>query len=562
MLLTREGRAARDRALAKLSLRVEAMAVGVGLAVMYLLTLAGNQNDSNDGLAYVNHVREGKPAVLFVPAHLLYDWLGWLGYHVGRGLGYGGGPLGPMQMVNAVSAAFGVALLWLLLRTVTSDRLVAIGACGIVAFSYSYWQFGVSVAVYTPSATLLIVTLCAAYRAASRPTWKSFALFGAANGVAVLAHTTNVIFASVAAAALLIAWRKLPPRDVVRCGLAHAGAAAAVVLPVYTLAVVVVGLHGPREIYDWYTTVARVGDWGVWRSSNLPKAVIGMARALIAGQFLWAIGSARDAIQSALPEQNPRAQIFLVRNFNPALAALLVAVAGAVAVGLLALAAGWLRRPVLNDRARILVLLCLGWLASYVPFFVWWNPLDHEFWLALWVPLAILIALPLAGGERTSWGRFRPHIVATVIGGLFLVNLLGSVWPQHRPEDDYWRARATWYEQNVGPADLVFTAGYMWSNYVRYFSGADTVDVYEILYQHGDDWASAVAAIQRRIDASPARRVFFSAEVFYPGANAAACCRDDVPVNEITTLVRKEFLDHSRLVADSGVERVWQLDGR
>src|SRR3712207_1781086 len=93
-----------------------------------------------------------------------------------------------------------------------------------------------------------------------------------------------------------------------------------------------------------------------------------------------------------------------------------------------------------SGRARVLAALCFVWLVPYVVFFIWWEPLNIEFWIAPWVPLAILLALTFSAWERSVQHRYLPSaVVVVLVGSLFTVNILGSVWPQHDPGDDYWR---------------------------------------------------------------------------------------------------------------------------
>ena len=62
--------------------------------------------------------------------------------------------------------------------------------------------------MYTLSAFALVLSLWAAWHASDRPSVRAFAALGVANGFAVLAHATNVLFAAVALAAVVLAWRE------------------------------------------------------------------------------------------------------------------------------------------------------------------------------------------------------------------------------------------------------------------------------------------------------------------------------------------------------------------
>src|SRR3954465_11098585 len=83
-------------------LRRETALVGAAALALYVLTLAGNHTDAEDGVRYALDVRSGNQAQLSVAPHLAYSWLDWAIYNGARGLGYAGGALGVMQAVNAI----------------------------------------------------------------------------------------------------------------------------------------------------------------------------------------------------------------------------------------------------------------------------------------------------------------------------------------------------------------------------------------------------------------------------------------------------------------------------
>src|SRR6185436_6206650 len=77
---------------------------------IYLTTLT--QVHTFDALSYVTSVERKLWTEVFHPHHLAYGPLGVLALHAGRALGYGGGAALPMQMVNALAGALGVALFY------------------------------------------------------------------------------------------------------------------------------------------------------------------------------------------------------------------------------------------------------------------------------------------------------------------------------------------------------------------------------------------------------------------------------------------------------------------
>src|SRR5215212_11853090 len=91
---------------------------------IYLTTLT--QVHTFDALSYVTSVERKPWTEVFHPHHLAYGPLGVLALHAGRALGYTGGAALPMQMVNALAGALGVALFYVIVRRVTRRNDLAL----------------------------------------------------------------------------------------------------------------------------------------------------------------------------------------------------------------------------------------------------------------------------------------------------------------------------------------------------------------------------------------------------------------------------------------------------
>jgi hypothetical protein len=542
------------------ALRLEALAIFLALAPAYALTPAGNHAEAEDSLGYLALMRDGPLADLSHPHHLAYHWLGWGAYQLARALGHDGGPLAPVRALGAAIGGAALAARWLLLRAVAPGRLVATTACGLVAFSYGFWWYSGEVEVYGLSALLLILALRAAWHAATRPGPRAFALLGAAGGLALLGHSTNALFASVALVALLRARGALGAVGVARSAATCGGAAALVAGLPYALAIATAGRHDPGGVHGWLTDYARSGQWGNTGPAEAPRAAIGAGRAVLGGLFAFAPGPLHDAIAGALPGSTPRWQRYLMRDFDGRLALGLLALSALVAAGVARLLVGWRAARGVPRGARTLALLCLGWLVPYAAFFTWWEPTNVEFWIAPWVALAVLAALPLAARPRAARARWRAAGVAALLAALLAANLVGSILPQHSPGDDYWRARAAWYERHAAPTDLIVATNHTFANYLRYFGRAEVLNIDHVAPSYARDPAGALSEIRRRIDASSARRVLFTHEVFFPGADGYAGCPHLGPLCGFAPALREAFLDQARLVDDAPLERVWAIE--
>jgi hypothetical protein len=302
----------------------EALGIGVAVVLANLLLLVRVHNEAEDSIGYLIDIRSGSPERLFNPYHLIYSWFGWLAFRVSALAGYDGGPLVPVQAMNALIGAAGVATLWILMRHATIGRLPAIAAVGLVALSYGYWAYSLGADVYVLSAALLIAALFAGYRAVLNPHTWSFAGFGLLTGMAVLGHNTNVLFATAGVAAILIATREVPV--MFRLATGYALGVFVAVVPLYLVALAVVGATTPSQANNWLTAYAQSGTWGNAEAQSVPKAFVGAGRALVGGHFAFALGDVSDLAERASGNMSLREEMYLARDYPRPLAVALLAV--------------------------------------------------------------------------------------------------------------------------------------------------------------------------------------------------------------------------------------------
>jgi hypothetical protein len=468
-------------------------------------------------------------------------------------------PLLAMQTLDALLAGAAIGAVWLLLRAAGADVVGAAAASGIAGFSYAFWRNAVDVEVYALSALALVACLAAAWWAVRAPAARAFAVLGLANGVAVLAHATNVVFAAVAAAAVLLAMRRRDARPAaVRWSAAYAGAATAVVVPAYAIAAVVHGLGSPAEFWRWFTERSgQPGDFGTVAFSSVTRGVFGAARGLVGGHHALALDPVREELTSRFAGKTFSEEAFFLAGFPKplAVALLVLSVATAALVGLLA--ARWLRRPALDPALRTLAILAAAWLVPYAVFFLWWDPLNIEHWYAVWLPAAILLAIPVARPPQPAAKR-AAILAAATVGALFVVNLLGSVLPQRDEGRDLWRAKASWYRTHARSDDLIVSNGYVWSAYLRYLLAAEIVDI-EDLFREAESERDALEELRSRM-ASARGRVLVSGEALHAFADRRVSCLDAPRTCEIAAATARELRGRCTLlaVARDPLESVWR----
>jgi hypothetical protein len=534
---------------------LEAVGAAVATAILYIATLAGNHSESEDTLPFAIRLRNAPRSDA---PHLIYDWFSWCAYHLVAALGISNDPLRPAQVKNALFGAAAVGLLWLILRRAGQTRLVAATACGVLAFSYGFWWNDVEGDVYALSAFAAILCLGLAYRAVEQPTSRSFALLGIANGVAVLAHTANVFFAGVAAAALLLARHMGTLRSWWKPAAAYAATASAVVISAYAIAAAILHLGSVHEFREWFTRTTGQGQFGHVNAAMFPKGAVADGRALVGGHFALSFDFVGRFISRHFPDRPLREEYFFLQGYNHTLAVFLLALTVVVFLLLAVLALSWVRMPKLDARGRALAFLCLAWMVSYLPILLYWDPFNIELWYLFWIPAGVLLALPLADAGRLFPRRLGAAVAATLLGSLLIVNFFGSVWPQHDNSKDYWRVRAAWYRAHTTSSDIVLSSGYVQTGYLGYLTKAHVIDTDQI-FVTSKGHPAAIAEIRRLLRSGRPEHVYISGEVFHPFADVPAGCRAGPEICDEATALRRAFLRQSRLLVRQGREQVWEL---
>ena len=435
----------------------EAVVVGVAALCTYALTLSSVPALTHDSLTYVDAIERGGPA-LFHPHHLAYNALarGWL--DLTAAVGVTADPLRVIAMLDAVLGAVVAGLVWLVLRLRSGlpRSLAAIGTAG-AALSFGVWFYSVSVEVYILPLALLLTT----FLLVSGPTLsvRRMALVGAFNGLAVLGHQVNVLFAVVV---LVAAVRHVDRATALRRMAAYGGVATSVVAAAYAGVLwFVVEPGSTDEARHWFTRYAESGAYWEPGSTAPAKAVVGFTRSIVGGQFSFRLEWVRDRMLSAFPGKSLNDEAFLVRHLPVAVAATLTVVAALAMLALgVAITRGIRRRAELPDPARRVLDLLGAWFVVYTAFFLFWEPVNLEFWIpqvtvlwmaavTLWAPAGPQAARGRAGLPRgTAW-------LGLAAGAVAAVNLFGTILPATDVHNDVYALRYATLARLVDEGDLV-----------------------------------------------------------------------------------------------------------
>jgi hypothetical protein len=457
---------------------------------IYLTTLT--QVHTFDALSYVTSV-ERKPWIeVFHPHHLAYGPLGVLALNAGRALGYTGGAALPMQMVNALAGALGVALFYAIARRVTRRDDLALTGALLLGGGYAYWYYAVEIEVYTVATLFLIICL----DILTQPSWwrspRSLLLLGLAQAGAVLFHQTNVLLCGpvlVFALYNLRLGKNQEPRTENRSDgsrfsvlgswfqrwLIYAVTLAlAVALPYLLVGVGVSGFRSWAAFDAWLTEYARTGWWG---GPITAKKWTGLATGLA------------DTLA------------------QPGGALLGLLLLGLLIAHLRSLLAG----------PCLLVIALITWLLVYGCFFLWWEPDNIEFWIASVPPALLLLVLALRGERRWGpgvWLALGLGIAAAGING-------GAIMRRGDPATDLQRLVARELAARSRPADLLLVPDGLLELYLPYYEQHDNfLSLNQALFDNGNNWERACAAVHERINTAlhAGATVYLSDEILRPPA--------------------------------------------
>jgi hypothetical protein len=438
-------------------LQREAILVGLAAFCAYALTLSAVPALTHDSLTYLEAIERGGSG-LFHPHHLAYNALarGWL--DLAGAVGVTTDPLRVVAILDAVLGAVAAGLVWLVLRlrAALPRSLAAAGTAG-AALSFGMWFYSVSVEVYLLPLALLLAT----FVVLSAPTLsvRRMAVVGALNGLAVLGHQVNVLFALVVLAAAV---HHVDRATALRRMAAYAGAATAIVAAAYAGVLAFVVRPGSiGEARGWFTSYAGSGTYWELGPTAPVKAAVGFTRSVVGGHFSFRLDWVRERMLSAFPDRSLDDEAFLVRQVPSAAAWTLTILAGLAMASLaVALVRGVRRRDRLPETARRVARLLGAWFAVYGAFFLFWEPVNLEFWIpqatVMWMVVATLWAPaePERAAGRASLPRGAVWLGLTA-GAVAAVSLIGTILPATDSQNDVYALRYSELADLVDEGDLV-----------------------------------------------------------------------------------------------------------
>ncbi len=421
-------------------LHIRPVAIFLTVVAIYFSSIPGNRSEAEDACVYAAtaDAADASWTQLLRPDHVLYFPL-IRSYHALRErVGMGGRSYDQLVRLDLVAGAAVATMFYLLLvrRLAVGEGPAVLGAL-LLAFSYGPWRYSVEVEI--PAWTNLFA-LCLLYLALapSLTARKSFRL-GVVAGSAILMHGLNSFPACSAIPAWLFFRHGL--RQVVSYVLG-----AALLLTVAFGSIFLLRGDLEREI----NTVATLSPtWAL-----VPKALVGLAQSVVAGNFLFGSSGFTEKMISFFPEKMLEEEILMGHRAPEGLFVLSVGTCLALAVAVLWMLIARLRLKSVAptpEQGRYFVL----WAVVFAIFAVDTNPGSFELWIPALVPIWTLVILyiirPLFLG-----GRRAPCIAFAA--ALFLHNLVGGFSWIHDASADYNRVRAAWLVEHATDRDLIVTA--------------------------------------------------------------------------------------------------------
>jgi len=472
-----------------------AAALAAGLLALWLSWPTADW--SHDAVAYAALVHRalytGATHVLWHQYHMLYMPLGWL---VGRTLLAAGivvDVLGLLQAINALLSATAVLVFAHLARRLTGRAGLALAVTAVLGLSHSTWYYATDPEVYPASILCLLVTLAAALRLLDRGGSLAAVATGLAAGLAFGFHAAAGLALPVVVAVTLILAPGSRRRRVALGVAVLAGFAVTGVAPYALYYRVGAGVSATAGFVDLARNVAETrtfgsGPWLLGRGFRPDLELKGILAGIVA--------AARSPSTTLAP-------------------AVWIARAGLVALALLVAS----RLPALWHRQRGVAVLLIGWLVGFVALFSAYNIGSLKFVSFPLVPSLLLVGMAAATLSRRASGLAAAAIaaLALVLGG---VNLIGTVIPASRPENNPLLARAELIRNRTAPGDLVVLLGVgpdaVLRIYVPYFAQREALllDLAFAPGRRGPDAAAALVSAEIRSRLAAGHRVLALAELF------------------------------------------------
>jgi len=420
----------------------------VGIALCLYVPLLSKNYDMN-GLNEAAAVRAGTPGDLLTPNHMLYRPLGYVAVQKFALLGWTDGLVPVLQLLSAIFGALGVGFAYLTLIRITPERSVAFWTTLMLAVSWAYWTLSTDVYYFSLAAMLVSATMALFVRAESDG---MLAACGVAAGLSVLACQANVFFVPALGVALVIRDSSRhpaqPPLQRLRSLLPLWGSALFVIgVGFIGVGVQVYGKQSLSALLQWGSSYSSnpLPMWGAW---SLDRLVLfaGSAFKSVVSLDVWMFSFFHRRLHLSTGE-----------------VPVWIAPAGFVVITA-ALIAAYRGGPHKQDGQNRTALWLLLLYAAYVPFIIWWEPMEPR-----WFILPNIFLAGFAAIIASRWSTW--HLARIAIPGVCLIlggwNLGTSAGPKRFAASTSTQTAAC-VASHMKNTDLFLATEWNWAGYIEF----------------------------------------------------------------------------------------------
>ena len=519
-----------------------------------MLTRSHNLSITHDSVGYLWDIEFTQ--LEFHPNHLLYTHLVWL---LSQPLQWFFAPDAAIYFVHALAGALAMAVTYgLMLGRLNFNAVPALLLTLLAGLSYGIWYYSVSIEIYIFPLALLLTALYVLL--SEEYDFTKIALVALLHSFAALFHQASILFAPVVMLAIFT-YAGWSVRRRVRAALLYVSVCALFVGAPYLYAAADLGKLSSLQVFLLWLQGDNPLDSGIQAIGlqSIAEAFVGFARALVGLNFLFAHDYLGQLILSAFPGNSLQDEIFLVREFSPALSNTLVFASLVLALGLLALALFAIRQAFRSevDHSRPLLLL-LAWLIPYCSFFLLFNPSNVDFWMTQLVIILLLIGIASQAQLFVRAGFTRLLWLCAVL--MLFVNGLGVIIPAKDHRNDLYRTVVLDYENLIEEGEILILADtwpIKW--HLHYHTDLEFFSLSDFYVGEENSAESVSERLRAKLQAvssgvSPVQHVVFSSNVLQPetatiqqyGEDYPAFLRDVVahfcPVEMVDPVDRRRLL--------------------
>ena len=411
-----------------------------GLLAVYLAF--PNHDFAYDAMGYATGIAGDFTVTLFHPHHLIFHAAAWA-WHRMLSSFLDVDTMRSMQIANSLLGVLGAYLLFRILYSLSRNVAASLLLVLLTAFSFSYWYFAIEFETYTAPVTVMIAASLVLLT--RPPSLASVSLAAVITALAVLLHQSHVLFVIPAAAYL---YCSATGRNRLVLPVAFLAISGTVTLIPYLVAAQAQGhLSSIGSFFHWVTLYAyTIEEYGIKGWSNLPNSVFGLSR------VFFASAHARNAV--------------LASHFGALTLSLIVAVLVWLLCAMLAVWASRhaIRGALADHGRRCVAVFCAAFIVTYSLFAAVVEPLNHEYWFPVLIPLVV------AAATLIRWDRRTLALTAVMAAITVAVNFVDFIQPSSVLENNkkYVLAREL-KEHGIGEGDVVLINRSAVNEYFYYF---------------------------------------------------------------------------------------------